>query len=103
MKNAKVINGFVWLIISKDKARDVFTIFNVYALHEDGTESGLFNLNDIDAHEGEYAIEVGFLSQLNNPSTHDTCCECGLAKRGEDMATIGGKNNICRDCESVIY
>jgi hypothetical protein len=59
-------NEFVWLAVT-DKAKDVFSsgLFDVYKLHDDGSESLCESYADInDAHECglELAIEVGRLT-----------------------------------------
>jgi len=66
-KQIKVIDGFVWLLVT-DKAKEVFSseLFDVYKLHNDESESLCQSYADInDALEVglELGIEVGFLPE----------------------------------------
>ena len=63
----KVVDGFVWLLIT-DKAKEVFNseVFDVYVLHDDGSESLCERESDIDNARGvglDLAIEVGHLPE----------------------------------------
>lgn len=65
----KIVNNFVWLLVTHKKAKRIFTsdLFLVYALHEDGSESLCESLDDIDrAHElGEdLGVEVGYVQLI---------------------------------------
>ena len=63
----KVVDGFVWLLIT-DKAKEVFEsrLFEVYTLHDDGSERLCESYADInDAWECglDLAIEAGHLPE----------------------------------------
>ena len=63
----KVVDGFVWLLIT-DKAKEVFNseVFDVYVLHDDGSESLCERESDIDNASDvglDLAIEVGHLPE----------------------------------------
>jgi len=68
MKNQiKIVDGFVWLLVT-DKAKQLFEtgLFELYVLHEDGSESLVGSHNDINqAHfyNQNIAIEVGWLPE----------------------------------------
>jgi len=62
----KIIDNFVWLIVT-EKAKDIFHsgIFELYILHDDGTESLITSYDEINkALENglDIAIEVGHLN-----------------------------------------
>ena len=68
-KQIKIIDGFVWLLVT-DKAKEVFSsgLFDVYKLHNDGSESLCQSYADVnDALESglDLAVEVGFLPEEN--------------------------------------
>jgi hypothetical protein len=63
---AKVVNGFVWLIVT-DKAEKILQsgLFSLYVLHDSGSESlveGMFDINFAQMHGLEIGIEVGHLN-----------------------------------------
>ena len=63
----RIVNGYVWLLVT-DQAKEVFQsgLFEVYKLHNDGSESLCESYADInDALECgiELAIEVGQLPE----------------------------------------
>jgi hypothetical protein len=65
MNKIKNVDGFVWLIVT-DKAKEVFTsgLFEVFELHEDGSESMIWSideLNEVLESGGEIGIEVGYM------------------------------------------
>lgn len=57
----KIVDNFIWLIVT-DKAREIYNsgIFDLYILHEDGSESLVGNLSEIKEGQ-EVGIEVGTL------------------------------------------
>jgi hypothetical protein len=66
MNKIKNVDGFVWLIVT-DKAKEVFTsgLFEVYELHEDGSESqigSMDELNEVLERGGDIGIEGGHLN-----------------------------------------
>lgn len=65
MQKMKIIDGYIWLVIT-DKAKEVYSsgCFEIYTLHEDGSESLCQNHIDINKALEErldLAIEVGEL------------------------------------------
>lgn len=63
---AKVVDGFVWLIVT-DKAEKILQtgLFALYVLHDNGSESlveGMFDINFAQMHGLEIGIEVGHLN-----------------------------------------
>jgi hypothetical protein len=66
MNKIKNVDGFVWLIVTS-KAKEVFTsgLFEVYELHEDGSESlieSMDELNEVLERGGDIGIEGGHLN-----------------------------------------
>lgn len=65
----KIVNGLVWLVVT-DKAKEVLSsrLFELYILHEDGSESLVTEhatLNRALSNGRDIAIEVGHLSNIN--------------------------------------
>jgi hypothetical protein len=65
MNKIKNVDGFVWLIVTS-KAKEVFTsgLFELYTLHEDGSESIIDSLEDLNESLGmglDIAIEGGYM------------------------------------------
>jgi hypothetical protein len=65
MNKIKNVDGFVWIIVT-EKAKDIFNsgIFELYALYEDGSESLIDSIEDLnEAIEGglDIAIEGGYM------------------------------------------
>ena len=63
---AKIVDGFVWLIVT-DKAEKILQtgLFALYVLHDNGSESlveGMFDINFAQMHGLEIGIEVGHLN-----------------------------------------
>lgn len=63
---AKVVNGFVWLIVTNKAEKILHTgLFDMYVLQEDGSESlveGMYEINFALTHGLEIGIEVGHLN-----------------------------------------
>jgi len=63
---AKVVNGFVWLIVTHKAEKILHTsLFALYVLHDNGSESlveGMFDINFAQMHGLEIGIEVGHLN-----------------------------------------
>jgi hypothetical protein len=63
MKNIKIRENFVWLLVN-EKAKEVFAsgLFEVYKLHDDGSESlceSYADINDALEYGLDLGIEVG--------------------------------------------
>lgn len=84
-------DGFVWLVISKEAAYQLFTSdIEVFRLYDDDSERACDDANDIRFHNGEFGIEVGFVKELlpfcpkcgnrlvpsRNPEYTWECLEC---------------------------
>lgn len=91
MRTKVTKDGFVWLVISKEAAYQMFSSdIEVFKLYEDDSEASCENENDIRFHSEEFGIEVGFIKDLLpccpmcgsklTPSRHDgydwECLEC---------------------------
>lgn len=91
MKPKVTKDGFVWLVISKEAAYQMFSSdIEVFKLYDDDSEASCENENDIRFHSGEFGIEVGFIKDLLpccptcgsklTPSRHNgydwKCLEC---------------------------
>jgi hypothetical protein len=64
--SAKIVDGFVWLIVT-DKAERILQtgLFDMYVLHDNGSESlveGMYEINFALMHGLEIGIEVGHLN-----------------------------------------
>ena len=63
---AKVVDGFVWLIVTNKAEKILQTgLFPLYVLHDNGSESlveGMFDINFAQMHGLEIGIEVGHLN-----------------------------------------
>lgn len=65
-------DGFVWHVISRSKAEEVFIsgLFDVYILYDDDTEGAATSIEDIHSAERRglrLGIEVGFINEdINN-------------------------------------
>lgn len=65
MRTKVTKDGFVWLIISKEAAYQLFSSdIEVFKLYDDDSEGACDNANDIRSHSGEFGIEVGFIKDL---------------------------------------
>lgn len=60
----RIVNGFLWLVVT-DKAKEIFNsgIFDLYTIHNDGTESLIESYDNI-----TYALEEGLdiAIEINN-------------------------------------
>lgn len=59
----KIVNDFIWLIVT-DKAKEIFNadLFQIYTLHDDGTEALIETFEDLNEALGnglDIGIEVG--------------------------------------------
>lgn len=64
--NIKIVNGFVWLVVT-DKAEEVYfsDLFEIYALYPDGSESLVVSLEDLHTcleFGLEIGVEVGYIN-----------------------------------------
>jgi hypothetical protein len=64
--NIKIVNGFVWLVVT-DKAEEVYfsDLFELYALYDDGSESLVVSLEDLQTcleFGLEIGVEVGYIN-----------------------------------------
>ena len=64
-------DGFVWLVISSEQARQLWEtqVFNLYTLYDDESEGMIETEEDLEdsiRRSSLIGIEVGFLSQLSN-------------------------------------
>jgi hypothetical protein len=64
--NIKIVNGFVWLVVT-DKAEEVYfsDLFELYALYDDGSESQIVGLEDLQTcleFGLEIGVEVGYIN-----------------------------------------
>lgn len=62
----KIVNDFIWLIVT-DKAKEIFNadLFQIYTLHDDGTEAMIETFEDLSkALENglDIGIEVGYIA-----------------------------------------
>jgi len=62
----KIVNGFVWLVVT-DKAEEIYfsDLFELYALYDDGSESLIVSLEHLttELENGlEIGIEVGYIN-----------------------------------------
>ncbi len=65
-------DGFVWLLISKEQAIAQWSIENgleLFLLYDDETEGEPNSIEDIEAHKGEFGIEVGYLATQDELDT----------------------------------
>lgn len=72
-KTKVLADGFVWLIISNEQARQLWKTeaFTLYTLYDDGSESMIETEGDLEnsiRQSRPIGIEVGFLSKLSNSS-----------------------------------
>ena len=75
MKTKVTKDGFVWLVISKEAAYQLFSSdIELFRLYDDDSEGACENANDIRFHNGEFGIEVGFIKDLL-----PKCPDCGHA------------------------
>jgi len=70
MEDCKIVDGFVWLLIT-EKAKEVYVSgnFEVYALHDDGSESLIEEYDQLIEYQNQgldFGIEVGFLPNNTN-------------------------------------
>lgn len=73
MKTKVCKDGFVWLVISKEAAYQLFSSdIEVFRLYNDDSEGACDYANDIRFHNGEFGIEVGFIKEFLPP-----CPKCG--------------------------
>lgn len=66
-------DGFVWLVISNEQARQLWEaqVFTLYTLYDDGSEAMIETEEDLEnsiQRSATIGIEVGFLSKLLNSS-----------------------------------
>ena len=65
MKAKVCKDGFVWLVISKEAAYQLFSSnIEVFRLYDYDSEGACDYANDIRFHNGEFGIEVGFIKDL---------------------------------------
>lgn len=65
MRTKVTKDGFVWLVISKEAAYQMYSSdIEVFKLYDDDTESSCDSENDIRFHCGEFGVEVGFIKDL---------------------------------------
>lgn len=62
----KIVNDFIWLIVT-DKAKEIFNadLFQLYTLHDDGTESLIETFEDLNKslENGlDIGVEVGYIA-----------------------------------------
>lgn len=93
MKTKVCKDGFVWLVISKEVAYQLFSSdIEVFRLYDDDSEGACENANDIRFHNGEFGIKVGFVKDLL-----PKCPVC-------DNVMIPSRNNgydwKCLECDS---
>ena len=67
----KVVNGFVWLVVTIKQANAIhsLSIVDLYVLHDDKSESLVdtyAQINDAEEYGLDIAIEVGSLSEIVN-------------------------------------
>ena len=70
-KTKVLADGFVWLVISNEQARQLWEteVFTLYTLYDDGSEGMIETKEDLEnsiCRSSPIGIEVGFLSQLSN-------------------------------------
>ena len=56
------------------------------------------DFDDVPAHDVAYCRHFKVYIGPRVSVGDDVCCECGMAKFDDEMATSGGKNNICHEC-----
>lgn len=59
-------DGFVWMVISKDEAYRLFDLEKreIYRLYDDDSDAIIESEDQIDTHEGRFAIEVGKVDDI---------------------------------------
>ena len=59
-------DGFVWMVISKDEAYRLFDLEEreIYRLYDDNSDAIIESEDQIDTHEGRFAIEVGKVDDI---------------------------------------
>jgi hypothetical protein len=64
----RLVNGFLWLVVT-DKAKEIFNsgIFELFTLHDDGSESLVDSFEDINKaleYGNDIVIEINHLENL---------------------------------------
>lgn len=93
MRTKVTKDGFVWLVISKEAAYQLFSSdIEAFRLYDDDSEGVCDNANDIRSHSGEFGIEVGFIKDLL-PKCH--VCDNALIPSRYD-----GSDLECLECDN---
>lgn len=102
MKTKVCKDGFVWLVINKEAAYQLFSSnIEVFRLYDDDSEAACDNANDVRFHNGEFGIEVGFVKGLlpfcpkcgnwlvpsRNPKYTWECLGCGENFNGDEIGS----------------
>lgn len=58
----KCKDGFVWLVLSREQALQVWDqeIFELFKLYDDGSEGAVDNREEILTHQGQFGVEMHF-------------------------------------------
>lgn len=87
MKTRTMNDGYVWLVVEKPLALQMFKCNeDVYKLYDDGSESLCEDENEIKLSDAEFGIGLGFVDDMN-----PTCPTCGaqLTRMTANGGTLG--------------
>lgn len=92
MKAKVCKDGFVWLVISKEAAYQLFSSdIEVFRLYDD-SEGACDDANDIRFHNGEFGLEVGFIKDL--------LPKCPVCENALIPSRYEGSDLECLECDN---
>lgn len=76
MKTRTLNDGFIWLVVDKEIALQMFRCnHEIYRLYDDGSEGLCETEEDIKSTDSELGFGIGFIYDLNNIEKDSLFCE----------------------------